>query len=46
VEVWKTEMEAAYRREFERSAGDLLAELGYETETPVVAGAADRRLPS
>jgi hypothetical protein len=46
VEVWKTEMEAAYRREFERSAGDLLAELGYETETPAVAGAADRRLPS
>ena len=31
IDVWKTEMDDAYREEFEAFAGDLLAELGYET---------------
>jgi sulfotransferase family protein len=46
VEVWKGEMDDGYRREFEQFAGDLLAELGYETGAAVAAGAADPRLPS
>jgi hypothetical protein len=46
VEVWRDEMDPAYRREFERFAGDLLGELGYEVESPAGAGAPDRRLPS
>jgi hypothetical protein len=31
IDVWKTEMDDAYREEFEAFAGDLLRELGYET---------------
>jgi hypothetical protein len=46
VEVWRTEMDPDYRREFEEFAGDLLAELSYEVSTPAPAAAADRRLPS
>jgi hypothetical protein len=42
LEVWRAEMDAAYRLEFEEHAGDLLAELGYEVGTPAPAG----RLPS
>lgn len=38
IEVWKTEMEDAYREEFEVHAGDLLGELGYETSTRAAAG--------
>ncbi len=43
IEVWKTEMEEPYREEFEAFAGDLLAELGYET---TVVSAAPPSLPS
>jgi Sulfotransferase family len=46
VEVWRTEMDTDYRRDFERFAGDLLAELGYETAGGVAAGAPEPRLPS
>src|SRR4051794_12120282 len=46
VEVWKAEMDDAYRREFERFAGELLAELGYETGTPSKVAAGESRLPS
>jgi len=34
VEVWREEMPAADRREFEAIAGGLLAELGYEVGSP------------
>ncbi len=33
TDVWRTDMPAADRAAFERVAGDLLAELGYETES-------------
>jgi hypothetical protein len=35
--VWKTEMDDAYRDEFEAFAGDLLGELGYEVSVPAAA---------
>jgi hypothetical protein len=31
IDVWKTEMDDAYREEFEAHSGELLRELGYET---------------
>ena len=34
IDVWRSEMDAAYREEFETFAVDLLAELGYETTVP------------
>jgi hypothetical protein len=37
IDVWRSEMDAAYREEFETFAGDLLAELGYETTVPTPA---------
>jgi hypothetical protein len=46
VAVWKTEMDAGYRREFEEFAGDLLTELGYETPSPAGAAIGEGRLPS
>ena len=37
IDLWKSEMDATYREEFETFAGDLLAELGYETTVPTPA---------
>jgi hypothetical protein len=36
---WKTDMIASERDEFQRAAGDTLAELGYESEAILRAGA-------
>jgi hypothetical protein len=47
IEVWRSEMSEADRREFEGVAGDLLAELGYETEASAApAGIVPERLQS
>jgi hypothetical protein len=43
IDVWRSEMDDAYREEFETFAGDLLAELGYET---TVRAPASPSLPS
>ena len=46
VEVWRTEMPEPDRRIFEAIAGDLLADLGYPTETGAATAGATPGLPS